>query len=75
MDNAVDLPEDGAAAKAGVRVGDLIVGLDADRIANRDQLQKLYQKNAKDAELVGQLQILRNAKIEIMQVTFGQWEE
>ncbi len=64
---------DGAAAKAGVRTGDLIVAFDSERITNIDQLQKVYQKGTSNRP--GRIQILRDVNVKTVKVTFGEWNE
>ncbi len=65
--------DDGAAAKAGLRVGDVIVALDDERIADYDQFRKLYEKNAERKE--AEIQVLRDVQIVRAKVTFGEWNE
>ena len=61
------------AAKAGLRAGDLIVGMDDERVSSFDQLQKLYAKD--DERKIAEVQVLRDVKIHDAKVTFGEWNE
>lgn len=64
---------DGLAAKAGIRVGDVIVALDDVRVESSDQFHKLYKQKVPVPNR--QVQILRDIKRQKMRVTFGQWDE
>jgi S1-C subfamily serine protease len=65
--------DESAAAKAGLRIGDVIVAFDDERIADVGQLQQLYDKNVERKE--AEIQVLRDVRIVRAKVTFGEWNE
>ncbi|MBM4093267.1 MAG: PDZ domain-containing protein [Planctomycetes bacterium] len=64
---------DGAGAKNGLHVGDVVVQMDQKRIDTFQQLQQIYTLTA-DQELT-QIALLREAEILSVRVTFGEWKE
>ena len=69
----VSLEEDSPAAKGGLTVGDIIVGLNKNAVENHDELMALLT-----GEVVGKatpLEVLRGGKPETLQVTIGERKE
>ncbi|MCU0961728.1 MAG: PDZ domain-containing protein [Pirellulaceae bacterium] len=67
------LASDGAAAKSGVRVDDVIVELNGEPASTADQLQGQFTALAAESELT--FGVLRNSRIVSLRVTFGEWTE
>ncbi len=63
----------GAAAKAGLRSGDVITLIDEERVTDVDQLKKIYAKRI--AVKQSELQVMRNSQIVRTKVTFGEWSD
>ncbi|MHB8957985.1 MAG: PDZ domain-containing protein [Pirellulaceae bacterium] len=67
------LSEGGAAARAGLRPGDMIVELNGEPVANMEQLAKVFTPIAADEQVA--FGILRDSRLVSVRVTFGEWTE
>lgn len=67
------LTPNGAAARSGVRVDDVIVELNGELVSTAEQLQERFTAVAADAPLT--LSVLRGSRIVSLRVTFGEWAE
>jgi S1-C subfamily serine protease len=67
------LSTNGAAAKAGLRVGDVIAELNGEPVANMDELAQVFTPLGADARL--EFGALRNTRLVSRRVTFGEWTE
>ena len=67
------LSDDGAAVKAGLRAGDVIVELNGEPVANMEQLAKVFAPIAADQRI--EFGVLRDSRLVSVRVTFGEWTE
>lgn len=67
------LSSDGAAAKAGLVVDDIITELNGDPVNSIETLSKAFTPLQADARL--EFGVLRNSRIVSVRVTFGEWTE
>lgn len=67
------LSDAGAAVKAGLRAGDVIVELNGEPVANMVQLAKVFAPIAADQRI--EFDVLRDSRLVSVRVTFGEWTE
>ena len=67
------LSDAGAAVKAGLRAGDVIVELNGEPVANLVQLAKVFAPIAADQRI--EFGVLRDSRLVSVRVTFGEWTE
>jgi hypothetical protein len=67
------LSNEGAAAKAGLRVDDVITELNGEPVNSMDELTQVFTPIQADAQL--EFGVVRNSRIMSVRVTFGEWTE
>jgi hypothetical protein len=67
------LVQNGAAAKAGLQVGDVIMEINGESVTNMDGLSKVYA--TLEADALVEFRGLRNPRLMSRRVTFGEWTE
>ncbi len=63
----------GAAARAGLRAGDVIVELNGEPVASMEQLAKIFTLITADQQIA--FGVLRDSRLVSVRVTFGEWTE
>ncbi|HEY6095759.1 MAG TPA: PDZ domain-containing protein [Gallionellaceae bacterium] len=64
---AEDVAQDGPAARAGIRPGDIILAVNGDKVASVDEMRSLLAKHRKQAALL----ILRNKQRLFVPIDLG----
>jgi hypothetical protein len=67
------MSDGGAATRAGLRAGDVIVELNGEPVANMEQMVKIFTPIAADEQIA--FGVLRDSRLVSVRVTFGEWTE